>query len=198
MNDWYIQSWWMVGLRGIIAIAFGIMTLLWPGITMISLIALFAAYALLGGIVAIYGAIRHRGQMEDWWLPLLLGLFSVGAGIVTIVHPAMTALILVLLIGANAMVTGILDIATAIRMRKTIKNEWMLALSGVLSLIFGALVFLLPGPGALALTWLIGVYALFTGALLLGLAFRLRSRAHIPYTGVERRVTPDRRVSMAH
>jgi uncharacterized membrane protein HdeD (DUF308 family) len=170
-----------------------------PGITLLTLIALFAAYALLGGAVSVIGAIKNRKLDEDWWLPLLLGLISIGAGAVAVMHPGLTALILVLLIGANALATGVLDIVAAIRLRKVIQGEWLLALSGVMSIIFGALVFLFPGPGALALIWLISLYALVTGALLLGLAFRLRAgKPKVGYSGQERRTTPDRRIAHAH
>jgi len=193
-----IQPWGIPALRGIIAIAFGVLAALSPGITLLSLVALFAAYALLGGAVSIFGAVKSRRAGEEWWIPLLLGLVSIGAGIVAVVHPGLTALIFVLLIGANALVTGVLDIVAAIRLRKQIKGEWMLALSGLMSVVFGALVFLFPGAGAVALVWLISLYALFTGFLLLGLAFRLRSKARTGFIGEERRVTPDRRVSAAH
>jgi len=193
-----IQPWGIPALRGIIAIAFGVLAALSPGITLLSLVALFAAYALLGGAVSIFGAVKSRRAGEEWWIPLLLGLVSIGAGIVAVVHPGLTALIFVLLIGANALVTGVLDIVAAIRLRKQIKGEWMLALSGLMSVVFGALVFLFPGAGAIALVWLISLYALFTGFLLLGLAFRLRSKVRTGLIGEERRVTPDRRVSVAH
>lgn len=198
MKQLSLQLWWVLALRGVIAIAFGIMAFTWPGITLLILLALFAAYALLGGAVSIYGAIKNRRQNGDWWLPLLFGLVSLGAGVVAVVHPELTALILVLLIAANALVTGVLDIVVAIRLRTVIRNEWLLALNGAASIIFSVLVFLFPGAGALALIWLISLYAILTGGLLLGLAFRLRSREKARFTGTDRRVTPDRRMSPTH
>lgn len=198
MKQLPLQPWWVVALRGVIAIAFGVLAFIWPGITLLSLLALFAAYALLGGAVSIYGAIRNRKQNGDWWLPLLLGLVSFGAGLVAVVHPGLTALVLVLLIAAHALTTGVLDIVAAIRLCTIIEHEWLLALNGVASILFGVLVFLFPGAGALALIWAISLYALLSGGLLLGSAFRLRSKARTRHTGTDRRVTPDRRMSVTH
>ena len=196
MNDILSRSWWMLSLRGAIAIAFGVLALFWPGLTLLGLVALFAAYALLGGAVAVIAAAKHRNREDDWWIPLLLGLVSLGAGIVTLIHPALTALVLVLLIGANALVAGTLDIIAAIRLRRTMRNEWLLVLNGIASVVFGMLVFLFPQAGVLAVVWLISLYALVTGVLLLALGFRMRASGRP--AGVERRVTPDRRVSPAH
>src|SRR5258705_402988 len=118
MDKFISRSWWMLALRGAIALAFGILALAWPGLTLLWLVALFAVYALLVGVVSLVGAIRNRRSAEDWWLVLLLGLVSAGAGVIAVLHPDLTALVLVLLMGANALVTGILDIAVAIRLRK--------------------------------------------------------------------------------
>lgn len=172
MDELLARSWWMLGLRGAIALLFGILALLWPGLTLLWLVALFAAYALISGVVSIIAAVQNRRSDREWWLILLLGLVSVAAGIVALIHPALTALVLVLVMGANALVTGVLDIAVAIRLRKVIQNEWLLILSGLASIIFGVLVFLFPGAGALAMVWLISAYAIVTGILLLWLAFR--------------------------
>lgn len=199
MNGSHIQPWWAMALRGVIALVFGVLVIMSPGITLLGLIALFAAYALFSGAISVIGAFQNRKRGDDWWLQFLLGLVSIGAGIIAIVHPGLTALVLVLLIGANALATGILDIATAIRLRKVIRNEWLLVLSGMVSVIFGILVFLFPGSGALALIWMISFYAMLIGVILLGLAFRLRREvAHEGYIGKERRVTPDRRIAGAH
>lgn len=197
MNNAYLQYWWVLALRGLVAILFGVVALLTPGITLLGLIALFTGFALLGGAASVFGAIRNRGNDEDWWLPLLFGLTSIGAGAVALLHPGLTALILVLLIGANALATGVLDIAAAVRLRKSSRDAWLLSLSGIVSAAFGVLVFLFPDAGALALIWMLSFYAIFTGALLLGLAFRLRKSAKIG-VGHDRRVTPDRRISAAH
>ncbi len=178
MNETLLRYWWMLALRGGIAIAFGLLALLLPGITLLSLIALFAAYALFGGAVWTFGAIHNRKVDDHWWVLLMAGLAGIGAGLIALVHPALTALVLILLIGANALVTGVLDIVIAVRLRRRIRGESLLVLSGVISIVFGAVVFLYPlGAGALALVWLVGVYAIATGLLLLVLALRVRAWA---------------------
>lgn len=199
MNSFFAQSWWEVALRGVLAILFGVLAWIWPGLTLLSLIALFAAFALLSGITAVVGAVRYRRANDDWWLPLLLGLVSIGAGVVALVNPALTALALVLVMGANALVTGVLEIVAAVRLRKVIEGEWMMAVSGIVSIVFGALVFMYPGAGALALVWLISLYAVITGMLLVGLSLRVRQlarRSQLPQG--ERRGIPDRRIAPAH
>ena len=177
MKELLSQSWWMLALRGVIALLFGVLALAWPGLTLLWLVVLFAAYALLVGVVSVIGAVRHRSSDGKWWLILLLGLVSIGAGVIAILSPDLTALVLVLVMGANALITGVLDIASAIRLRKAIQGEWLLILAGIASVVFGVLVLLFPGAGALALVWLISVYAIVTGVLLLVLAFRARAWA---------------------
>lgn len=176
MNDTLMRSWWMLALRGVIAIAFGVLAILFPVLTLGWLLALFAAFALLSGAVWIFGAVRHRKADEQWWVLLLLGLASVGAGALALLHPAITLLVLILLIGANALVTGVLDIVVAVRIRKKIQGASLLIASGVASIVFGIIVFLFPvGIGGLAVVWLISAYALVTGVLMLVLAWRVRS-----------------------
>jgi len=180
MSDTLLRSWWLLALRGVIAVLFGAAAILWPGITLVTLAALFSAFALLAGAVWVFGAIRNRHSDPRWWLPLLLGAFSVGAGIIAALHPALTTLALIVLVGANALVTGVLDIVVALRVRKHIKGELLLVLSGVASIVFGAIVLLFPmGAGALALAWLIGLYALVTGTMLLALSLTVRSWSRI-------------------
>jgi uncharacterized membrane protein HdeD (DUF308 family) len=180
MNDTLLRSWWMLALRGAIAILFGLLALAWPGLTLLWLVALFAAYALLGGAVWTFGAIQNRKTDDHWWVLLIAGLASIGAGLIALLHPALTALVLILLIGANALVTGVLDIVVAVRLRKHIKGELLLVLGGAASIVFGVIVFLFPlGAGALALVWLISAYAIVTGALFLAAAVRLRSWARL-------------------
>src|SRR6266513_673086 len=159
------RSWWMFAWRGAVA-------------------ALFAAFALLGGGAALIAGIKNRKSGdEDWWLALLLGLVGLAAGVIAILHPNLTALVLVLWMGANAIVTGILDIAMAIRLRKVIRGEWLLILTGIVAIAFGVLVFLFPAAGALALVWLISFYAILTGVLLLALAWLIRKRAQGSWHG---------------
>ncbi|MET0856741.1 MAG: HdeD family acid-resistance protein [Telluria sp.] len=181
MDDTLLRSWWVLALRGVIAIAFGVLALTVPSLTLLVFVALFAAYAIFGGAVWATGALQNRKTDDHWWVLLLAGIVSIGAGIIAMIHPMMTALVLVLLIGANALVTGVLDIVVAARLRARIRGEMLLVLSGIASIVFGAIVFLYPlGAGALALVWMIGVYAIVSGALMLGLAARLRSWTGTP------------------
>jgi uncharacterized membrane protein HdeD (DUF308 family) len=177
MDESKSRLWWVLALRGVVALLFGILALAWPGLTLLWLIALFAAYAFLAGAACVVGAVRNRKTEEYWWLFLMLGLVSVGAGAISVFHPELTALVLVLLMGANALLTGVLDIAVAIRWRKAIQTGWLLVLAGLVSVLFGVLVFLFPGAGALALVWLIAIQAIALGVLLLAAAFRARAWA---------------------
>ena len=172
-------SAWMLMLRGAIAIAFGVLAVLWPGLTLLALVGLFAAYALLGGIVSIATAFRIRRAEPRWWLPLLLGVVSVAAGIYAVLAPAVTTLVLVLLMAVNAILTGALDIAMAVRLRRAVPGHWLLLLGGAVAILFGVLVIAAPGAGALALVWLVSLYAILTGVLLFGLGWRMRRAAHL-------------------
>jgi uncharacterized membrane protein HdeD (DUF308 family) len=169
------RNWGMVALRGIAAILFGVLALLLPGITLLVLVLLFGGYAIVDGVLNVVAALRGRAGKRAWWALLLEGLVSVAAGVVTFAIPGLTALMLVYVIGAWAMITGVLEIVAAIRLRKEITNEWWLVLSGALSVVFGVLVMIAPGAGALTMVLWIGAYSIVFGALLLGLAFRLRS-----------------------
>jgi uncharacterized membrane protein HdeD (DUF308 family) len=173
----------MFAWRGVVALLFGVAALLMPGLTLLWLVALFAAYALLAGGISVWGAVKNRKAEDHWWLALILGLVSLGAGVIAIVHPNLTALVLVLLMGANAIATGVLDISMAVRLRKSIKGEWVLVLAGLVSIAFGVLVFLFPGAGALALVFLISFYAILSGVLLLAAALRTKKGQAESYRG---------------
>ncbi|HEX4585985.1 MAG TPA: DUF308 domain-containing protein [Burkholderiaceae bacterium] len=175
MRELVARSWWMFAWRGALALLFGVLAAMWPGLTLLWLVAMFAVYSIFAGVAAGGAAWTKRQHDRGWWLIFLWGLVSIAAGIIAIMYPGLTALVLVLLIGANAIVTGVLDIVVAIRLRKVMQQEWLLVLSGVLAVVFGVLVFLFPGAGALALVWLISTYAILTGLLLLALAWRARS-----------------------
>jgi uncharacterized membrane protein HdeD (DUF308 family) len=162
-------------VRGILAILFGIATLVMPGITLIVLVVLFGGYALLDGVVLSILSIKDRKYHPDWWLMLLTGLVGIGAGVVTFVWPGITAISLFYVIVAWAIVGGIFEVAYAIRFRKVIEGEWLLVLSGILSVVFGVLLIAQPVAGALTVLWLIGVYAIADGVTLVALAFRLRN-----------------------
>ena len=177
MEDLISRTWWVLALQGACALAFGILALLWPDITLLWLVALFAAYALIAGVMTVVGVVRNRRREEYWWLLLLLGLSSIAAGVIAVLHPDLRALVLVLLMGANALVNGVLHIALAIQLRKVIRGEWLMVSAGIVSIVFGILVFLFPGAGALALVWLISAYAILIGILLLAVALRARALA---------------------
>lgn len=166
------KNWWLLLLRGIAGILFGLLAFVWPGITLLSLVFLYGAYALLDGIFAIIAAIRG-GTGSRWWLALI-GILGIAAGLLTFLWPGMTALVLAMFIGAWSLVHGVLEIIGAIKIRKEIDNEWWLILSGALSALFGLAILIMPGAGALALVWIIGAYAIAFGALLIGFAFRLK------------------------
>jgi uncharacterized membrane protein HdeD (DUF308 family) len=176
------QHWWLVLLRGIAGIIFGILTFTAPGISLAVLVLFFGAYSLVDGVLATISAIRWHGEIDRWWVLLIEGLAGIAAGLVTLFWPGITALALLYVIAAWAVVTGGLEIAAAIRLRKIIDGEWLLALIGVLSIAVGVLLALFPSAGALALVIWIGAYVAAAGVLLIALAFRLRSwgRTHSP------------------
>ncbi len=174
MDTMLARNWWAVGLRGLAALIFGILTLVVPSITLIVLIAFFGAYALIDGVLAIYLAIRGREHNRNWGWLLVEGIAGVIIGILTFRWPLTTGLVLLFFIAAWAIVTGIMEIFEAIELRRVINNEWLLILSGVASVIFGLILFIFPGTGALALIIVIGIYAIIFGILLLVLAWRLR------------------------
>jgi uncharacterized membrane protein HdeD (DUF308 family) len=174
MQNLLSSSWQGLAWRGGISLVFGILAALWPGITLIWLMALFAVYALISGSASAIAAIKNRHTNRDWWLLLLLGLMGVAAGVIAIIYPNLTAVFLVLLIGATALGSGIVDIVMAIRLRKIIQGEALLIINGIISVAFGVFVFFFPGAGALAMVWLISIYAVASGVLLLALAWRAR------------------------
>jgi uncharacterized membrane protein HdeD (DUF308 family) len=174
MDELLRDSWWMLALRGSLALLFGILAIIWPGATLLVLVAFFAAWMLIGGGASVYAATRNRHADKGWWVVLLLGLVSLAAGVIAVFNPGITILVLVVVMGVNALITGVLEIAMAIRLRQQVRREWMLALAGAASVIFGVLVLFFPVAGAFALVWIVSFYAVFTGVLLLALAFRAR------------------------
>lgn len=198
MQSMFLRSWWVFAIRGVAAILFGLSALVSPGITVLAMVLLFSAYALATGIVSVVGAMKCRKADSEWWQLLAIGLVGIAAALIAMLHPALTALVLLLLIAANAIVTGVLDISAAVRLRRVIRDEWLLAVSGAAAILFGILIFLFPAAGGLALIWLIGAYALTTGIIFLVLAWRLREKSRPGAVMIDQRVTPDRRVSPAH
>jgi uncharacterized membrane protein HdeD (DUF308 family) len=181
--DSLARNWWAVALRGLAGILFGIITFVSPAISLAALVLLFGAYAFADGVLSVVSAVRRRGA-DRWWLLLLQGIVGIAAGVVTWLWPGITAITLLFVIAAWALAGGALQVAAAIRLRKVITGEWLLALSGVLSIALGVLLVAFPGPGALALVIWIGAYAFVFGILLMVLGFKLRGlrspRAHQP------------------
>jgi uncharacterized membrane protein HdeD (DUF308 family) len=171
----FTSSWWALVLRGIAAIAFGILAFVWPQITLTALVFLWGAYAIVDGGFAIAAGIKTYGEHKRWWVLLLEGVLSVVAGVIAFVIPGITALVLLILIGAWAIVSGVFEIVAAIQLRKHIAGEWLLALAGIVSVLFGLALFVNPSAGALAVVWLIGAYATVFGVLLIALGVRLHS-----------------------
>lgn len=170
--------WWVILLRGIFAILFGIAAFIWPGLTIEVLVLLFGAYALLDGILAAIVGIQQYGENERWWAVLLEGIAGIALGVLTLFWPGTTATVLLAFIAAWAIVTGVIEIVAAIGLRKVIQGEWMLILAGAASVLFGVLLVLQPTAGAVAIIWLIGAYAIIFGVLFCILALQLRGLGH--------------------
>jgi uncharacterized membrane protein HdeD (DUF308 family) len=168
------RNWWLLALRGVAAVLFALLAFMWPGATLLTLVWLFGAFALVNGILSFVLATKAPKGYPRFGSLILGGLLGILAGLLTFVMPGITALGLLILIASWALVTGILEIIAAIKLRKEIDNEWLLILAGLASVAFGVLLLLQPAAGALVLIWWIGAYAFVFGILLLVLAFRMR------------------------
>ena len=166
-------SWWVLALRGLVAILFGLAALFWPGLILALLIVLFGLYALVDGVLALIAAFRSSGGGMRRSL-LIEGVIGILFGLIALLWPNHTALALVYIIALWAILSGIARIVMAFMLRREIENEWSIALSGVLSVILGLVLILLPGAGLIAYTWLIGLLALVVGIALIYYAFRVR------------------------
>jgi uncharacterized membrane protein HdeD (DUF308 family) len=162
-------------MRGIVGVALGIAAILWPGMTLAILVGVFGAYAILDGVTNLMIGMTRTPMHGRSWAQVLQGVFGIAAGILTFLWPAITALVLVLFIGAWAIITGIFEIVAAIQLRRSIKGEWLLVLSGIMSAVFGVLVFAFPAAGAVGIAWVFGIYAAAAGIVLITLGLRLRS-----------------------
>jgi uncharacterized membrane protein HdeD (DUF308 family) len=170
------KNWWMLLLRGIAAVIFGVLAFAWPGMTLLTLIMFYGAFALIDGVLAIVAAITGGAPAPRWWLAVA-GLLGVATGLLMFMMPGLTAFVLLYFIAGWAIATGVFQIIGAIKLRKEIDNEWFLILGGIVSVLFGVGVMMAPGAGALALIWVIGTYAIFTGVMFVALAFRLKRHA---------------------
>ncbi len=170
------RNWWIPLMRGIAAIVFGVAALIWPGITLEVLVLFFGAYALVDGIFALVSGLTASdadGGLR--WMLALTGIAGVVTGLITFFWPGVTATVLLAFIIAWAIITGILEIAAAIRLRQVISNEWLYIVSGVASVLFGVLALIYPNSGAVSIVWMIGLYAIVAGVALIGFAVRVHS-----------------------
>jgi uncharacterized membrane protein HdeD (DUF308 family) len=168
------SHWWLFLIRGILALALGILFPLFPGAAIFTLAILFGAYAFVDGIFAIAAAVRMNHADYNWIWLLLEGVLGIIVGIITFAYPGITALWLIYLFGAWAILTGIFAIVTAFRIRQAIANEILMTLFGAISVVAGIVIFFVPIYGLFALVWTISIYAILAGIFLIGLAFRLR------------------------
>jgi uncharacterized membrane protein HdeD (DUF308 family) len=173
LRDVLARYWWLILLRGIAAIIFGVLAFVWPGITLVTLVLLFGAFTLVDGVLSLGHAIMGGNVGSRWWLALI-GVLGILVGLMAFVQPAYFALVLLVFMASWAIVLGVFQIIGAIRLRKEIDNEWAIGLSGALSVLFGVVLLVAPGAGALAFIWVIGVYAVVFGILLVMAAFKLK------------------------
>ena len=194
MLPMFTRNWWVLLLRGIVAMLFGILAFRFPGMTLAALVLLFGVYAFVDGVFSLFGAIAGWRHRENRWLLLLEGFIGLGAAFVTLRAPALTAVALIFFIAAWALATGVLKIVGAIRLRREISGEFWLALSGIASVIFALLVMLRPAIGALAMIWIIGWYAVLMGVMLVILSFKMRGLRRPDYQA-EAEEPPTRRAA---
>jgi len=170
------RHWWAFVIRGILAVLFGVLTLLVPGMALLTFVFMFGFYAIAEGVFNIVGAFRRsdQPQQQHWWALLLEGLLSIVAGMVALFFPSITAWVLLFIVAGWAIATGVLKIAAAIELRKLIKGEWVLGLSGILSILLGLVLAAFPPLGIIVMSLWIGVYVSMFGALLIGLGLELR------------------------
>lgn len=171
--------WWMQAIRGLLAVLFGLAAFFWTGLTLLVLVYLFGAYALVDGVMAVVVSFQVHNYLRQWWVLLLAGIVGIAAGVVAFVWPGITALALLYLIASWAIVTGIFEIAGAFSGRLPVAQEWALGLAGILSVLLGILLIIIPAAGILSLVWLIGAYALAYGILLIIRAFQFRTAATV-------------------
>jgi uncharacterized membrane protein HdeD (DUF308 family) len=175
MLDYYARYWWTVALRGALAVLFGLAAWIWPDVTIRVLVLLFGFYAVVDGLLAL-AAVLFGGRLASGrrgWL-IFEGVAGVAAGVLTFIWPEITTLVLLYLIAFWAIATGVLEVVAAVLLRRELRGEWLLAASGIISILFGLFLVIRPGDGAIAVAWLIGLYAIIFGIALIALGFRLR------------------------
>jgi uncharacterized membrane protein HdeD (DUF308 family) len=168
------RYWWVLVVRGVLAILLGVFAFVWPQGTMTALVLVFGAIALIDGAVAVVAAIAGRRLASYWWVLLLQGLLGIAVGVLTLFNPAITAVALLIYIAVWAIGMGVLQVIAAVRLRHDISGEWWVALGGIAGIAFGILLIWNPAAGALAVLWLIGSYALVWGVMLMVGGFDVR------------------------
>ncbi len=166
--------WWIILIRGILAIILGVVALVWTQALTLAIIFIFGAYAFVDGTLAVISGVNHRMTNPNWWLTLLEGLAGITAGLVAFLLPTYAIVVALYLIAAWAIITGLLEIVTAIQLRAEVTNEWAMALTGLISIVLGIILVLYPATGATAVVYVLGLYALIFGTLMVYLAFRVR------------------------
>lgn len=172
------RNWWQFAVRGVLAIVFGIVALIWPEPTKVALVLLFAVFALLDGLFTAATGIEAYGAFRQWWALLLEGLTGIVIAVLAFIWPNTAGNILLYVIGAWAVLTGVFEILAAIELRNVIEGESLMILHGVLMVTVGILLFLFPAAGAMGLVWAIGIYAITVGIMEMIFAFRLRGLLH--------------------
>ena len=170
----FLRSWWVLVLRGLFAVLFGLIAIVWPDITVFVIVTIIGAFLLLDGLIEIWVGFLGRGRDDDWWTDALLGIAAAIAGIVILAWPGVTTVGLMVFIGAVMAVYGATMIYQAVRLRADITNEWLLIANGALSLVLGIAFMLFPGAGAVSLVWLIGIYIVVFGVLLIMVGWKMR------------------------
>lgn len=178
MLDPLARNWWLILLRGVCAIVFGVLTFLWPGITLLTLVALYGAFALVDGVFSLIAAVTSGAPQPRWWLALV-GILGILAGIAALLSPDTVGLVLLFFIAGWSIAGGVLQIIGAIQLRKEIDDEWLLIASGVVSILFGALIIAFPLAGAVGLAYAIGAFAIVYGTLTVGFSLRLKKMAEV-------------------
>lgn len=169
-----LRSWWVLILRGLFAIMFGLIAIAWPDITVFVIITIIGAFLLLDGMIEIWAGFASRGRDDDWWTDALLGVLAVIAGVAIIAWPDVTPVGLMLFIGGFMVIYGATMIYQAIRLRAELTNEWLLLANGVLSLLLGVGFMLFPGAGAVSLIWLVALYTISFGVLMIVVGWKMR------------------------
>ncbi len=168
------SKWWMFLLRGLCAILFGVVAISWPGAVLLTIALFWGVYALLDGATAVAAAVSPKGEERPSWPLLMVGVLGLLAGVLTLLWPGLTALLMLYVVAVWAVLRGVFEIAAAVRLRREIDNEWLLGLSGAASVLFGLLVMFQPDAGAAVVVWLLAGFAIAFGIFNIALAFRLK------------------------